>query len=68
VIALFAVVAIASFLVYRHILFRKHKAAFLAAERGTSPLPLGNPLSDQPLAGTPLAPPQKRSFRRKRQF
>jgi hypothetical protein len=69
-IAIFAVVIIAGFLVYRQLLFRKHKAAFAAAEQGTSPLPLGDPLSsDAPLAGTPLAA-KKRSLRnfRRRQF
>lgn len=68
VVALFGVVAVAGFLVYRHILFRQHKAAFLAAERGTSPLPLGNPLSDAPLADTPLDAARKKAFRRRRQF
>jgi hypothetical protein len=68
VVALFSVIAIASFLIYRQILFRRHRAAFLAAELGTSPLPLGNPLSDQPLAGTPLAQPTKKTLRRRRQF
>lgn len=68
VVALFGVVAVGGFLVYRHILFRRHKAAFLAAERGSSPLPLGNPLSGTPLAGTPLASAQKKAFRRRRQF
>lgn len=69
VIAIFATVVIGGFLVYRQLLFRKHRAAFVAAEQGTSPLPLADPLSgDAPLAGTPLAT-QKRSFlRRRRQF
>jgi hypothetical protein len=63
-IAIFAVVIIAGFLVYRQLLFRKHRAAFAAAEQGTSPLPLGDPLStDAPLAGTPLAA-KKRSLRK----
>jgi PKD repeat protein len=70
-IAIFAGVVAAAFLVYRQVLFGKHRAAFMAAQRGSSALPLGNPLSpDAPLAGTPLAPqaPTKRSFRRKRQL
>ena len=68
VVAISGLVAIGGFLVYRQLLFRKHKAAFAAAERGTSPLPLAQPLDDfAPLAGTPLAP-KKHSFRRKRPF
>ena len=67
-IAIFAAVMIGGFLVYRQILYRKHKAAFVAAQQGTSPLPLGDPLSDQPLEGTPLAPQASRSLRRKRLF
>ena len=67
-IAIFSGVAVAGFLVYRQLLFRKHKAAFADAQRGTSPLPLGDPLNDSnPLADTPLAP-HKRSFRRKRPY
>lgn len=67
-IAIFAGVFVGGFLVYRQLLFRKHKAAFLAAEQGTSPLPLAEPLDDEaPLAATPLAPKSK-SFRRPRQF
>lgn len=54
-IAMFAAVVIAGFLVYRQLVFRKHRVAFLAAEQGTSPLPLADPLSDHPLDGTPLA-------------
>jgi hypothetical protein len=66
-IAIFATVMIGGFLVYRQLLFKKHRAAFVAAEQGTSPLPLGDPLNDEaPLAGTPLAK-KKRSLRR-RQF
>lgn len=67
-IAIFAAVMVGGFLVYRQILYRKHKAAFVAAQMGTSPLPLGDPLSDQPLEGTPLASQAPRSFRRKRLF
>jgi hypothetical protein len=63
-IAIFAAVMIAGFLVYRQLLFRKHRAAFAAAEQGTSPVPLGDPLNvDSPLAGTPLAT-KKRSLRK----
>jgi hypothetical protein len=66
-IAIFAAVAIGGLLVYRQLIFRKHKAAFVAAQMGSSPLPLGDPLSpDAPLAGTPLA--ARRGFRRRRQF
>jgi len=68
-IVIFGAVVTAGFLVYRQLLFRRHKAAFLAAQTGSSPLPLADPLSDQPLAGTPLAPaPKRRSFRRPRHF
>lgn len=67
VIAIFAAVVVAAFLVYRQLLFRRHKAAFYAAQQGTSVLPLGDPLSETPLAGTPLAA-KRRSFRRKRPF
>lgn len=67
-IAIFAAVVIAGFLVYRTVLYRRHKAAFVAAQMGTSPLPLGDPLSDTPLTGTPLASKLPKSFRRKRQF
>ncbi len=67
-IAIFAAVVVGGFLIYRQLLFRKHKAAFLAAQNGTSLLPLGEPLNDEaPLTGTPLAPKRK-SFRRPRQF
>ncbi len=67
-IAIFAAVVIGGFLVYRQLLFRKHKAAFMAAQQGTSPLPLGDPMSEQPLEDTPLAPKKHLSFRRKRHF
>jgi len=67
-IAVFAAVFVVAFLVYRQMLYRKHKAAFVAAERGSSPLPLGDPLSpDQPLKGTPLAH-KRRTLRRKRPY
>jgi hypothetical protein len=68
-IAIFAAVMVAGFLVYRQLLFKKHRAAFAAAEQGTSPLPLGDPMSDAPLTGTPLASPsRKRGSFRRRQF
>jgi len=67
VIAIFAAVVVGAFIVYRQMLFRRHKAAFVAAQQGTSALPLADPLSETPLAGTPLAP-KRRSFRRKRPF
>ncbi|HSX42864.1 MAG TPA: PKD domain-containing protein [Candidatus Saccharimonadales bacterium] len=67
-IAIFAVVMIGGFLVYRQLLFKKHRAAFAAAEQGTSPLPLGDPLNQEaPLAGTPLQAKSK-SLRRRRLF
>lgn len=66
-IAIFGGVAVAGFLVYRQLVFRKHKAAFNAAIRGTSPLPLGDPLNDNPLANTPLSTKRK-TFRRRRPF
>jgi hypothetical protein len=69
VIAIFSAVVVGGFLVYRQLLFRKHKAAFLAAEQGTSPLPLGQPLDPTaPLAGTPLASRTRKGLRRPRQF
>jgi hypothetical protein len=65
-IALFAVAVVGGFLVYRQLIFRQHKAAFLAAEQGTSPTldPLA-PTSDAPDArvGHPY-----RSLRRRRPF
>lgn len=67
VVAMFAVVVVGGFLVYRQLIFRKHRAAFMAAQDGTSPLPLGQPLDSAPLAGTPLARKAK-SLRRKRPF
>lgn len=66
-IAIFAVVVIAGFLVYRQVIFRKHRAAFLAAERGTSP-PLGDPLNESPQLHVAPQHHRKRSLRRKRQY
>lgn len=71
VIALASAALIGGFLWYRHILFRRHKRAYLQADFGTSPLPLAEPLeSPDPLAATPLAPQAHRKFsmRRRRQF
>jgi hypothetical protein len=70
IIALGAVALVGGFLFYRHTLFRRHKRAYLAAEMGSSPLPLADPLqSAAPLAGTPLQPPaqaqRRRGFRRR---
>lgn len=70
--ALSAVGLIGGFLLYRHMLFQRHKRAFTAAMNGTSPLPLGQPLDpDRPLSGTPYSAPaaalRRRTFRR-RQF
>ncbi len=67
-IAIFGGIAVVGFMVYRHILYSKHKAAFRAAELGTSPLPLGQPLDENPLVGTPLESKRSRSFRRKRTY
>jgi len=70
-IAIFAGVAAAGFLVYRQLLFRKHKAAFAAAQMGTSPLPLGDPMNaSDPLRDTPLGEKKavRSTFRRKRPF
>ncbi len=68
-IALFGAIVAGGFLVYRQLLFRRHKAAFLAADSGTSVLPLADPLNnDAPLAETPYAKPKTNRFRRKRQF
>jgi uncharacterized repeat protein (TIGR01451 family) len=71
IIALASAALVGGFLWYRHILFRRHKRAYLAADFGTSPLPLAEPLeSPDPLAATPLAPqPRGRfSMRRRRQY
>ncbi len=71
VIALGSAVLIGGFLWYRHMLFKRHKAAYMAADMGTSPLPLADPLATvAPLAGTPLqpAPPKRSVFRRQRRF
>lgn len=65
-IAISSAVAVVGFLVYRQLLFRKHKRAFLAAEIGTSPLLNQNaPMADAPEAkvGHPF-----RSLRRRRPF
>jgi uncharacterized repeat protein (TIGR01451 family) len=71
VVALASAALVGGFLWYRHLLFRRHKRAYLAADMGTSPLPLAEPLeSPSPLAATPLAPQSHRKFglRRRRQF
>jgi hypothetical protein len=70
VVAISAAGLVAGFLWYRHLLFKRHKAAYLSADFGTSPLPLAEPLeSDAPLAGTPLAAKQRRfTMRRRRQY
>ncbi|PID98768.1 hypothetical protein CSA80_04880 [Candidatus Saccharibacteria bacterium] len=72
IIALASAALVGGFLWYRHMLFRRHKKAYLAADFGTSPLPLANPFETaEPLAGTPLAPEthsRKLSLRRRRQF
>lgn len=71
VIALASAALVGGFLWYRHVLFRRHKRAYIAADFGTAPLPLAEPLeSPEPLAGTPLAEKagRKLSLRRRRQF
>jgi hypothetical protein len=71
VIAIGSAALVAGFLWYRHLLFQRHKRAYLAADMGISPLPLGDPLDpDTPLAGTPLQPQpaRKHSLRRSRRF
>lgn len=71
VAAIVGVIAVVGFVIYRQLLYRKHKAAFRAAEMGTSALPLGQPLDENaPLAGTPLEPHHRKhkTFRRKRTF
>jgi hypothetical protein len=67
-IGIFAVVVIAGFLVYRQVVFRKHKAAFVAAERGSSPLPLNDPLDEGKHLHVASAVPKRRSFRGKRPY
>lgn len=57
VIAIGAAALVGGFLWYRHMLFRRHKAAYRAADLGVSPLPLAEPLdSNAPLAHTPVDP------------
>ncbi len=71
IIALASAALVGGFLWYRHILFRRHKRAYLAADLGASPLPLAEPLeSPDPLAATPLAPQTRGRFsmRRRRQY
>ena len=71
VVAIGSAFMVAGFLWYRHMLFMKNKRAFMAADMGMSPLPLGEPLDpNAPLAGTPLQPQRSHrySLRRRRQF
>jgi hypothetical protein len=66
VVAVSSAVAVVAFLVYRQLLFRRHKRAFLAAEVGTSPLlSQSAPMSDAPEAKVGHA---FRSLRRRRPF
>jgi len=67
-IAIFAVVLVAGFLVYRQLIFRKHRAAFLAAQNGTSQLPLQDPLESE--SNLHIVPRTSRRglSRRRRQF
>lgn len=72
VITLGAAALVGGFLWYRHLLFKRHKAAYMAADLGKSPLPLGEPLdSSTPLAGTPVDPAAaqpRKTLRRRRLF
>lgn len=73
IIALGAAALVGGFLFYRHRVFQRHKAAFASAEKGTSPLPLADPLTPtDPLNNTPLEPtptePVRSTLRRRRQF
>ncbi len=73
IIALSSAALVGGFLFYRHRVFLRNKAAFNAAENGTSPLPLADPLTpEDPLANTPLEPqeqqPVRSTFRRRRPF
>ncbi len=74
VVAMGLAVVVAGFLFYRHRMFGKHKQHALQAEMGTSPLPLGDPLTTgDPLDGTPHdltpnEPTHRSNFRRRRQF
>jgi len=73
IIAIGAAALVGGFLFYRQRVFRQHKAAFAAAEKGASPLPLADPLAPaDPLGSTPLEPtetqPVRSTFRRRRQF
>jgi len=73
IVAIGAAALVGGFLFYRQRVFRRHKAAFAAAENGVSPLPLADPLAPaDPLGATPLEPtdtqPVRSTFRRRRQF
>ncbi len=73
IIALSSAALVGGFLFYRHRVFLRHKSAFYAAENGTSPLPLADPLTpEDPLANTPLEPQEppavRSTFRRRRPF
>lgn len=60
-IAIFSAVVVAGFLGYRHVLYRRHRAAFLAAEQGISPL-------EEPVAPKAAAARKAKSLRRPRRF
>lgn len=73
IVAIGSAALVGGFLFYRQRVFRRHKAAFTAAENGVSPLPLADPLAPtDPLGDTPLEPteaqPVRSTFRRRRQF
>ena len=70
IIAMSLAAIIGGFLFYRHKMFKKAKKAVYAAEVGTSPLPLADPLApENPLADTPLEQQvHKSTLRRRRQF
>ena len=67
-IAIFGAVVVAGFLVYRQIIFRKHRAAFLAAQQGTDRLPLDDPLNETPDPVVAAHTRRHHVFRRKRPF
>ncbi|MEO6760990.1 MAG: hypothetical protein ABI220_01270, partial [Candidatus Saccharimonadales bacterium] len=61
-VALAGVLAVAGFMIYRQVIFRRHKRAFASADNGTSPrLDPDAPFADAP-------EPVRSTFRRRRPF